>query len=139
MHSGSLRGMSSLKRMSERTRDLQCAVIDEFRARKPADDAEAVLWHELLRAQTSLATNSAESDGAHSGPDFILKFQIALKEARESFQLLKLLKHACPDRRPRLDALLKQCDETIAILVSSLRTAKTNEEKRKREKLSRPR
>ncbi len=91
-----MRGMSSLKRMSERTRDLQCAVIDEFRARKPSDDAEAVLWHELLRAQTSLATNSAESDGAH----FILKFQIALKEARESFQLLKLLRHACPDRPP---------------------------------------
>ena len=134
MRFGSPQRRVALKRMSERTRDLQCAVIDEFRVRRPADDAERVLWHELLRAQTSLATNSAESDGAHSGPDFILKFQIALKEARESLQLLKLLKHACPDRCSRLDALLKECDGIIAILVASLRTAKTNEAKRRRDK-----
>jgi four helix bundle protein len=63
--------MSDLKRMRDRTYDLECAVIQEFRRRKPADDAESVLWHELLRAQTSLATNSAESDGAQSRKDFI--------------------------------------------------------------------
>jgi four helix bundle protein len=117
-------GMPNLKRMRERTYELGCGVIEEFRRKKPSDDAERVLWHELRRAQTSLATNSAESDGSQSRRDFIQKFQISLKEARECFQLLRLLRNSCPDRSPQLTGLLKRCDEIIAILVVSLRTAK---------------
>jgi hypothetical protein len=49
-----------------------------------------------------------------------------LKEGRECFQLLRLLGRICPSRRLQLAALLKQCDEIIAILVSSLKTAKRN-------------
>jgi four helix bundle protein len=128
-------GMADLKRMRDRTYELQCAVIHESRRKDPEDDAERVLWHELLRAQTSLATNSAESDGTQSRQDFIQKFQISLKEARESFQLLRLLKHSAPERANQLTALLQQCDEIIAILVTSLRTAKARQEaeQRKRE------
>jgi len=127
--------MTDLKRMRDRTYELQCAVIHESRRKDPEDDAERVLWHELLRAQTSLATNSAESDGTQSRQDFIQKFQISLKEARESFQLLRLLKHSAPERANQLTALLQQCDEIIAILVTSLRTAKARQEaeQRKRE------
>ena len=116
--------MQQLKPMHQRTYELECSVIAEFRRAKPADDAERVLWHELLRAQTSLATNSAESGGAGTPKDFIQKFQIALKEARESLQLLRLLKQSCPERGIQLTALWKQCDEITAILVTSLRTAK---------------
>jgi four helix bundle protein len=125
--------MADLKRMRDRTYDLECAVIREFRRRKPADDAENVLWHELLRAQTSLATNSAESDGAQSRKDFIQKFQISLKEARESLQLLRLIRTCNPERIDQLTALLKQCDEVIAILVTSLRTAKARQEAEQRQ------
>lgn len=116
--------MDNLRPMCDRTYEFACAVIGEYRRLKPVDDAERVLWHELLRAKTSLATNSAEADGAQSPKDFIQKFQISLKEARESFQLLRLLKKACPDRTQQLAALIRQCDEIIAILVSSLKTAK---------------
>jgi four helix bundle protein len=119
--------MVPLKRMRQRTYELECNVISEFRRTQPTDDAERVLWHELLRAQTSLATNSAESDGTGSPKDFIQKFQIALKEARESLQLLRLLKEACPNRTTQLTPLLNQCDEITAILVTSLRTAKARE------------
>ena len=77
--------------MRDRTFEFGCAVIEEFRRVRPVDEAEAVLWSELLKTQKSLATNSAESDGAQSRRDFTLKFQIALKEARESFQLLRML------------------------------------------------
>ena len=102
--------MTTLKKTSQRTLELKSAVVNEYRVRKPVDDAEAIEWRELLRAQTSLANNTAESDGAHSGADFILKFQIALKEGRESLQLLKQLWHSSPDRRGRLEPLLKECD-----------------------------
>jgi four helix bundle protein len=111
MSAARARNMVHLKRMHQRTYDLECQVIAEFRRIKPTDEAERVLWHELLRSQTSLATNSAESDGTRSAKDFIQKFQIALKEARESLQLLRLLKTVCPTRSTQLTALLKQCDE----------------------------
>ena len=58
--------MPHLKRMRDRTFEFGCAVIEEFRRLKPADEAERMLWSELLKTQTSLAANSAESDGAHS-------------------------------------------------------------------------
>ena len=123
--------------MHQRTFELECQVIAEFRRIAPIDDAERVLWHELLRAQTSLATNSAESDGTGSPKDFIQKFQIALKEARESLQLLSLLRAACPTRSPQLTGLLKQCDEITAILVTSLRTVKAREAAKQRERKAR--
>jgi four helix bundle protein len=126
--------MVLLKRMRQRTYELECKVIAEFRRTQPTDDAERVLWHELLRAQTSLATNSAESDGTGSPKDFIQKFQIALKEARESLQLLRLLRDACPNRTAQLTTLLKQCDEITAILVTSLRTAKAREAAKQRQR-----
>jgi four helix bundle protein len=124
--------MPHLKPMRDRTFAFSSAVIAEFRRLKPADEAEQILWQELLKTQKALATNTAESDGAHSRKDFALKFQIALKESRECFQLLRLLGRISPNRRMQLATLLKECDEIIAILVSSLKTAKRNADRGRR-------
>ena len=114
------------KKTSERAFEFSCALIDEFRRKRPADDAERLIWRELLRAGTSVGANTAESDGAQSDSDFITKFQIALKEGKESFFWLRLLKHASADRGTRVDVLTRECGEIVAILVASLRTAKAN-------------
>lgn len=87
------RGMSELKRMWERTSELQCAVIDASRRMRPRDHAERMLWEELLKTHRSLANNSAEANATQSEDDFIARFYICLKEARESMQLLKALIH----------------------------------------------
>ena len=126
--------MAELKRMSVRTSEFQRATIDEYRSHIPRDDAERILWHELLRTVTALANNSAESDGTQSGKDFIQKFQISLKEGRESLQLLRALTHACPTRKESLQTLTDACNEIVAILVASLRTAKANELSKERER-----
>jgi four helix bundle protein len=84
----------------------------------------------LLKAGTSVGANASESDGAHSDGDFIAKFQIALKEGKESFFWLRLLKHASSDRGVRVDALRHECNEIVSILVVSLRTAKANAAKK---------
>jgi four helix bundle protein len=117
-------GMTNMKRMSDRTLEFSAAVVAEFRRVRPADDAEYVLWTELLKTQKGLAANTAESGGAQSRRDFALKFQIALKEAREAMQLLRLLHRICSARQPELTTLIRQCDEITAILVASLKTAK---------------
>jgi four helix bundle protein len=122
------------KRMSERTSELQCAVIDEYRRVRPADHAEHELWTDLLKTVRALANNGGESGGTQSRTDFIQKFHICLKEAKECLQLLTALMHACPDRAIELRRLWKACDEITAILVASLKTAKANEEREKRER-----
>jgi len=119
--------VAGLKRMSVRASELQCAVIDEFRRRAPRDEAERLLWHELLKSQRSLANNTSESDGSQSRADFITKFHLALKEGKESLQLIRALTHCEPDRRDQLARLANACDEIVAILVVSLKTAKANE------------
>jgi four helix bundle protein len=120
--------MADLKPMRDRTFEFSAAVVLEYRRLKAADEAEQILWTELLKTQKALAANTAESEGAQSRRDFAHKFQIALKEARECFQLLRLLGRICPDRRQQLAALLRQCDEIIAILVASLKTTRRRNE-----------
>jgi four helix bundle protein len=129
--------MSTLKPMCDRTFEFGRAVIEEFRRQPPIDQAERILWDELLKTQKSLAANTAESDGAQTRPDFILKFQIGLKEAREAFQLLRLIDSTSPHRRPQLDPLRHLCNEIIAILVTSLKTAKRRQEEEQRQKRKR--
>jgi four helix bundle protein len=130
--------MPELKPMSERTLALQCAVIDAYRRVPPRDAAERGLWEELLKTQRALSDNSAESNGAQSRQDFIQKFHICLKEARESLQLLQALIHATPERASELHPLLNACDEVIRILVKSLKTAKFNQQHEHRSRRLRP-
>jgi four helix bundle protein len=114
------------KKTSERAFEFACHLIDEFRSKRPRDDAERLIWKELLKAGTSIGANTSESSGAQSDSDFIPTFQIALKEGKESLFWLRLLKHARPDCSNRIDLLLHDSDEIVSILVVSLRTAKTN-------------
>ena len=118
--------MTEHKRTSERAFEFDCHLIDEFRLRPATDEAERIIWRELLKAGTSVGANTSESGGAHSDADFIAKFQIALKEGKESLFWLRLLKHASSDRSARVELLRRECDEIVAILVASLRTAKAN-------------
>jgi four helix bundle protein len=126
--------MTDLKKMSERTLELQCAVIDTFRRVSPGDEAERGLWEELLKTLRSLSDNSAESNGTQSRKDFIPKFHICLKEGRESLQLLRALIHATPGRALELRKLAQACNEIVAILVVSLKTAKANQAAEERER-----
>jgi four helix bundle protein len=118
--------MTVHKKTSERAFEFDCHLIDEFRRRRPADDAERLIWRQLLKAGTSVGANTSESGGAQSDSDFIAKFQIALKEGKESQFWLRLLKHASPDRGVHVDVLRRECHEIVSILVTSLRTAKAN-------------
>jgi four helix bundle protein len=74
--------MTEHKRTSERAFEFDCHLIDEFRLRLVTDEAERIIWRELLKAGTSVGANTSESAGAQSPADFISKFQIALKEGK---------------------------------------------------------
>ena len=54
-------------------------------------EKEFILSKQLLRSGTSIGANIAESQSAQSSADFIHKFEVALKEAKETHYWLEKL------------------------------------------------
>lgn len=82
---------------------------------------------QLIRSGTSPAPNYAEAQSAESRNDFIHKLKICLKELRESrVWLLIIQRKKLIDSEQRLQPLLSECEELIAIFVASINTAMRN-------------
>ena len=86
---------------------------------------ETVLTNQLIRSGTSIGANIREAFYAHSKADFIAKLHIALKECSESEYWLELLiESGYYDDKSIFD----KCIEVKKLLISSLNTAKQNNE-----------
>ena len=86
---------------------------------------EKVLSKQMLRSGTSIGANVAEGLFGASRADFVNKYAIALKEANETRYWLELL--AETNYLPPGEAtetLMDECRSIIAILASSVKTAK---------------
>ena len=70
--------------------------------------------------------NYAEALGAESRRDFIHKMKLGLKELRESQTWLRYLQRMRLASTDEIEPNLQECDELIAIFVTSIRTAKKN-------------
>ncbi len=81
---------------------------------------------QLTRSGTSAGANYEEACGAESRADFIHKLQIVLKELRESFYWLRLIKKVSliPGTDPKLRALLQEAKELTNIIAKSIITAR---------------
>lgn len=95
--------------------------------RLPADVAAKHIARQLVRAATGGGANYEEARGAESRADFIHKLGIANKEVREALYWLLLTQEAALVVDAELDALIREADELVAILTSSIRTAKQRE------------
>ena len=80
------------------------------------------LGGQLVRSGTSPALNYGEARGAESPSDFVYKLRICLKELRETFICLKIINKRNWFSKGKLDSIMKENDELIAIFVSSIRT-----------------
>ena len=81
---------------------------------------------QLVRSGTSPAPNYGEAQSAESPNDFIHKLKVALKELRETNIWLKIIERKPLCEPGKLTSIRKECDELIAILVTSIRTAQRN-------------
>lgn len=82
--------------------------------------------NQLIRSGTSPAPNYGEARSAESRRDFIHKVKISLKELRETMIWLKIIARRRFSEFADLAVVLAECDELIAIFVSSTRTADEN-------------
>ena len=82
---------------------------------------------QLVRSGVSPLYNHGEAESAESSRDFVHKLKICLKELRESFRALRLMRLSGLINDPdAIDPLLAETDELIRIFVASIRTAQSN-------------
>ena len=87
---------------------------------------------QLVRSGTSPALNHGEMKDAESFNDFIHKAKIILKELRETFNALQIIKQVPLTKNLELtENASKECDELIAIFVASVKTARRNNNEKK--------
>ena len=86
------------------------------------------LVNQLERSATSIGANIREANYTHSRPDFIAKFQIALKECYETEYWLELMERAeiCKDETVSALLHVHDCGSIRRLLISSVNTAKQN-------------
>ncbi len=104
------------------------AAVVKFTDSLPNTKAANHLGMQLLRSGTAPALHYGEVQGAESRKDFIHKMSIALKELRESRNNLRIQVRAglMDLKLPDHEWLMKECEELIAILSTSIRTAQRN-------------
>lgn len=79
---------------------------------------------QLLRSGTSVGANVEEAGSAESRKDFVHKYSIACKEARESHYWLRLLAASEVLTKERLDPLIGEANELIAILTTIIKKSR---------------
>ena len=85
-----------------------------------------VLGRQLLRSATSVGANYRAACRAKSAADFIAKMGIVEEEADECIYWMELLGETQLAQPEKLQPLMTEADELVAITVASIRTAKEN-------------
>ena len=84
------------------------------------------IYKQVLRSGTSVSANVHESEFAQSPSDFTSKLHIVLKEANETMNWLNLLHDTNYLTDREFESMSEDCSELIALLVSSIKTVKRN-------------
>ena len=90
------------------------------------DGAGWIIAKQYLRSATSIGANVEEAQSGESRADFIHKYSIAQKEARESLYWLRLLAESGLIPNKRLIALIGETEELISVITAIIVSAKQN-------------
>jgi four helix bundle protein len=89
------------------------------------DKKEFVISKQILRSGTSIGANVEEAIGCHSCKDFLAKFSIIYKEARETLFWLKLLHQSKILSEDQSVSMMNDCEELLRIIGSIQKTLKS--------------
>jgi four helix bundle protein len=113
--------------LQDRTREFALSVI-KFTEKLQRDDTSRTLGRQLLRSGTSVGANYRAACRSKSKADFISKMGTVLEEADESAFWIELLVDAAKTEPRLAESLLAEANELVAIVASSIKTAKRNSE-----------
>jgi len=117
------------KDLKQRTKDFALRVINLVEA-LPRGRTADVIGGQLLRSGTPVGANYRSACRARSTADFISKMGIVEEEADESLFWMELLIESGILEAARLDSLMREANEILAMTVSSIITAKTRKSRK---------
>ena len=86
---------------------------------------------QMIRSGTAPALHYGEAQSGESRRDFIHKMKVALKELRETFNALRIVRAVNWVPYGELESILNENNQLIAIFVRSVETATTNDQREK--------
>lgn len=92
----------------------------------PKGMAENVIARQLIRSATSIGANYREACHGRSRSDFIAKIKICEGEADETLYWLELLVNSGIMKLNRMQNLIDEANELVAIFTASTKTARSN-------------
>ncbi|MFM6976536.1 MAG: four helix bundle protein [Sphingobacteriaceae bacterium] len=87
--------------------------------------------HQISRSSSSVGANYRAACRAKSTADFINKLKIVEEELDETMFFLELLKEFNPDKEKEIINCWKEGNELLSIIVASLNTIRSNNQKLK--------
>ncbi len=115
---------SDADQLKERAKQFAIRVVKLFRPLPRTEEAR-VIGKQLLRSSTSIAANYRAVCRARSKPEFISKIGVVVEERDETVFWLELLVETTVVPRHRMEGLLSEANQLLAIFTASQRTAKT--------------
>lgn len=119
--------MNSLAKAEELrrgTKKFAIRIVNVFRSLPHAPDAQT-LGKQLLRSGTSVAANYRAVCRARSKAEFIAKTGVVVEEADDTVFWFEMLAETAIVKPERIDDLLLEANELLAIFAASLQTAKS--------------
>ncbi len=109
--------------MKKRTKEFAKTIIKLCR-KLPNTREGKLIGDQMFRSGTSVAANYRTACRGRSKAEFISKLAIVEEEADETLFWLELIQEMDILNEPLIESLMKECDELIAIIVTSIKTVK---------------
>jgi four helix bundle protein len=104
--------------IGERTFSFALEILRLCRSLDSKSRSLRILAQQLLRSGTSVGANVQEAQAGQSRADFISKYSIALKEARETLYWLRLVDASDELSNGACTILLREADEIARVIAS---------------------
>ncbi len=100
----------------------------------PSGKVAEVIGRQVLRSATSVGANYRAACRARTRAEYVAKMGIVEEEADETLYWMELISEAGLIPKTRVADLMKEANELVAIMVSSIRTARSKKKDVKLEK-----
>ena len=118
--------------LPERTFQFARRVVNLCRVLDQTPGVSRTLANQLLRSGTSIGANVEEGQASQSRADFVAKYCVACKEARETHYWLRLICASEIIAKSNLEELIDETNQLVAIPTSIIKTTRKNSNERSR-------
>ena len=112
--------------LPQRTFEFARRVVKLCEVLEQTPGVSRTLAKQLLRSGTSIGANVEEGQSSQSRADFVAKYSIACKEARETHYWLRLLAASEVVLTSKLEPLIDESNQLVAILTAIIKTTREN-------------